>query len=289
MHETDTLIPPLLPGQTYHVDSLPCLVLLPDSIEEEQNDTVFYFENTSCDFSALVRHEPGVAGVFRPSSLQDNSMVTLILVVCFVLIGISLAWFHSFFWERFRGLFFVHHSEGRSSDTSNETRVQFLYVVLNCLFLAILASHFVLQKINTTLFLGNNQLMTGLLMAVIMGYYILKWGLTMGVNCVLFGSNKNLQWMRDVLFVTSLQGLLLFPLILLHVYFSWWGYNVVYYFTLVVFSAKLLTFYKSWKIFFQQKGGLMQTFLYFCTLEIVPLLAFASCFRIAMEWLRINF
>ena len=291
MHENDTLMPPLLPGQTYQVDSLPCLVLLPDSMmDEQQADTILYFEtNTSHDFSILVNHEPGVAGTFRPYTLHGDSILTLILLASFMLIGVSLARFRLFFLERLHGLFFIRYDDDRNSETSGETQVQLMYVALNCLFLAILANCFILQKVSVTLFFGNNLLMTGLLMAVIMGYYIVKWGLAMVVNHVFFGSNKNLQWTHSVIFITSLQCLLLFPLILLLVYFSWGLRNAVYYFTLVVILAKLLTFYKSWNIFFQQKGGLMQTFLYFCTLEIVPLLAFAGCLRITTEWMRIIF
>ncbi|MFC2384027.1 MAG: DUF4271 domain-containing protein [Hoylesella saccharolytica] len=53
--------------------------------------------------------------------------------------------------------------------------------------------------------------------------------------------------------------------------------------------AKLLSFYKQFVLFFRQKAGFLQIFLYFCALEIVPLCALLRTLAIAADYLKINF
>jgi len=83
--------------------------------------------------------------------------------------------------------------------------------------------------------------------------------------------------------------MLFFPAVLVQVYFDLGIENVIYYYVLVLFLAKILTFYKSWAIFFRQSGVYMQTFLYFCALEIAPLLGFAAALWWIADLLKINF
>ena len=52
--------------------------------------------------------------------------------------------------------------------------------------------------------------------------------------------------------------------------------------------AKILTFYKSFTIFFYQKGGFLQIILYFCALEMIPLMMLWSGLLVITENLKIN-
>ena len=52
---------------------------------------------------------------------------------------------------------------------------------------------------------------------------------------------------------------------------------------------KILSFYNELNIFFRQNGGTLQTFLYFCALELVPLLAFGGIWLMTIDLLKINF
>ncbi|MDE6689035.1 MAG: DUF4271 domain-containing protein, partial [Prevotella sp.] len=79
------------------------------------------------------------------------------------------------------------------------------------------------------------------------------------------------------------------PLVLLLVYFNFDAEKALFCFVVILILNKLLTFYKCWSIFFRQNGGILQTFLYFCALEITPLLAFAGAWLAMTDFLKVNF
>ena len=136
---------------------------------------------------------------------------------------------------------------------------------------------------------SNLSEVIGIFFGVFLLFFMLKAGLYTIVNNVFFDSKKNLQWMKTLLFVISAEGVLLFPCVMLLTYFNLSMQSVLYYFVIVLFFVKLLTFYKSWLIFFRQKGLFLQNILYFCALEITPLLAFGSMMVMITNSLKINF
>ena len=101
------------------------------------------------------------------------------------------------------------------------------------------------------------------------------------------GQNK--QLLSSLLLIAATQGVLIFPVVLLLVYFGLSLQNVLYYCIIVVIIAKFLTFYKSHIIFFRQKGGFLRNILYFCALEIVPFVALVGVSVALVDFLKINF
>ena len=120
-------------------------------------------------------------------------------------------------------------------------------------------------------------------------YFAAKWILYSLVNEVFFGSKKRLQWNQVFLMITAIEGVLLFPAVLLIVYFNLEVEKVIFYLIFVLLLNKILTFYKSWGIFFQQKGFSLQFFLYFCSLEITPLLVFGGLWLMIVNSLKVIF
>ena len=47
--------------------------------------------------------------------------------------------------------------------------------------------------------------------------------------------------------------------------------------------------YKSYAIFFKHGGGIVQNILYFCALELMPLLALVGILQITGNYLKVNF
>ena len=58
---------------------------------------------------------------------------------------------------------------------------------------------------------------------------------------------------------------------------------------LVIALFKLLSLYKSYIIFFRHRGGFLQNFLYFCTLELAPLAALIGSLTMIANCLKVNF
>ena len=104
-----------------------------------------------------------------------------------------------------------------------------------------------------------------------------------------FGSGPSQRWLKTLLFIAATEGVLLFPVVLLVVYFDLPLENAVYYYGFVFIFTKILAFYKSWTIFFRQNGIFLQIFLYFCALEIVPLLGLLGGLGVLIDQLKITF
>ena len=86
-----------------------------------------------------------------------------------------------------------------------------------------------------------------------------------------------------------MEGLLLAPFVLLHVFGGLSLQIALIGVASVIFLAKILTFYKCYLIFFQRLGAIMQIFLYFCALEMIPLVVLVGLLETFNEYLKINF
>ena len=78
-------------------------------------------------------------------------------------------------------------------------------------------------------------------------------------------------WMKSWLLTLVIEGLLLYPVVMLQAYFSMDVETALLCAAVIVGVMKILAFYKAYNIFFSTRGGIVQNFLYFCTLELIPL------------------
>jgi hypothetical protein len=85
-----------------------------------------------------------------------------------------------------------------------------------------------------------------------------------------------------------MEGVVFLPAVLLQAYFDMTEKNVVIYFVIVLIFVKILTFFKCYVAFFRRNVVKLQIILYFCALEMVPLLAFWGALDYVTDSLRIN-
>jgi hypothetical protein len=114
-------------------------------------------------------------------------------------------------------------------------------------------------------------------------------GLYTVVNLVFFDGKRNRQWIKSLLFIIALEGLLSMPAVIMGPYFDLPIHKVEIYFVIMLILVKLMTFYKCFIIFFRQNVVGLQIILYLCALEIVPLLALWEILDITANNLKINF
>ena len=95
--------------------------------------------------------------------------------------------------------------------------------------------------------------------------------------------------MKTKLFMSSMEGVVFLPAVLLQAYFDMTEKNVVIYFIIVLIIVKILTFFKCYVAFFRRNVVKLQIILYFCALEMVPLLAFWGALDFVTNSLKINF
>ncbi len=131
--------------------------------------------------------------------------------------------------------------------------------------------------------------MIGCFFGIFAGYFLFKYVVYGFVNWVFFDRKNNGRWRRSWLFLSSLEGVLLFPAVLLLVYFSLSLNAALIYTLIVMLFIKMLAFYKGYTIFFKRIGASLQIILYFCALELMPLMVLWGVLLITDNYLIINF
>ena len=281
---------PLLRKSTYQV-----IHDLPDSATEWQKDSAVqaYFQpgkdtrfSDRPDTLGLPgqRYEPP-AGTLRTDSL-----------------GYPAAYIDSFAWailalasslrcvmKMGKNFFFTENERTTTEpDTAAELRSQGWLVAFTALMLAVTYYDYSLWSATGVTFLPRHVLLMAYL-ASAAGYFLFKAGIYQLVNWVFFDGKKSEQWNKSMLFITAMEGLLLAPFVLLYVFGDLSLQISIIGVACVIILAKILTFYKGYLIFFQRFGAIMQNFLYFCALEMIPLVVLVGLLETFNEYLEINF
>ena len=232
----------------------------------------------------------GTAGDPVPYTIHGDNVLTGLLLLCFMLAVIAYSNVSSFITRQTKSFFLMPH-EGTTevTETATEVRFQFFLVLLTGLMLSLLFYFYTLYFVGETFILESQYHLIIIYLVMVLGYMLMKCLLYSIVNLVFFDSKKNRQWLKSMLFITSIEGILLFPAVILQAYFDISVKNVVIYFTIVLIIVKFLTLYKSYVIFFRQNVFRLQIILYFCALEMRPMLALWSFLVITANSLKINF
>lgn len=249
-----------------------------------------YFSKDTLFHPELPGGRYGVAGDPVPYSVHSDNVITSLLLVCFVMAVISLATARNFIIRQARNFFYIQH-EGTTevTETASELRFQTFLCFLTCILMALLYYFYTLHYFGDTFVLDTQYHLIAVYLAMVIAYFLVKVLLYSIVNTVFFDSKKNRQWIKSLLFIISLEGVLLFPAVILWAYFNVTLKNVLIYFIIVLIIVKILTFYKCFLIFFRRNVVKFQIILYFCTLEIIPLIAFWGALEITANSLKINF
>ena len=194
-----------------------------------------------------------------PYCQRDDDTVVLIIVICTIMGLLALATvgnqilreIKSFIYTRDYSFFF-----------GNAIERTYKYVLCGqtALLLA-LGIYLIDEEYTIWLYIGIFSL-----------YFIMRYILYYAINYFYFSAKQAQNWNHSLILITAVEGLFLFPLIVACVYFSL-PIKIAFYSAIaIVVCAKLSLFYKANRMFFGTLSGLLQNILYFCMLEIGPLL-----------------
>ena len=249
-----------------------------------------YFSKDSMFHPELQGGRVGVAGDPVPYRVQNDNVITSLLLACFLIAVIAFANAKHFIKREAKNFFYVPREERTDfSETSNELRFQLFLVGITCLQISLLFYFYTLHYIGETFVLRSQYTLIAIFLGIAITFFLLKAGWYTFANLVFFDGKRNQQWMKSLLFISSVEGVLLFPSVLLGGYFELDIEKVTIYVIVVLIFVKILTIYKCYIIFFRRNVVRLQIILYFCTLEIVPLLAFWGVLVVTANNLKINF
>ena len=232
----------------------------------------------------------GVAGDPVPYTVAGDNLMTSLLIGCFILAMLAFANSRQFIVRQAKNFF--RSANDRStvlSETTTELRFQIFLVLQTCLLFSIVYFFYRQDDDTTKVFLVEQYELIGIYSLVVAGYFIVKALLYFFVDWVFFDSWRNELWMKSYLFLISTEGVLLFPAVMLQAYFQMPVSATVIYVVTVIVIVKILTIYRCFVIFLGQKYGLLQIILYFCALELTPLLMLWALMERISGFLTINY
>lgn len=228
--------------------------------------------------NALLRSEKtqsftGMPGEPLPYQLRTDLPITCVVFLCFFLIIYALKNGKKYLHQHLKGFFRHKERAGLFDEISNfDIRYTLTLGSISCISVSL----FIYDYFSKT----EEVLYQTIPHYAILSVYILCILLTIGVkslltqfiNWIFFDKEKNSTWITAYFDLLSGASLILFPLALLIVYFNL-DFNFSKTFVLiVVICFKILLFYKCIRNFFNHFHGILHLILYFCSLEIIPLL-----------------
>ena len=248
-----------------------------------------FFSKDSLFHPELPGGRLGVSGDPVPYTVSGDNFVTSLLLLCFVLACVAFAQSREFIMRQLRKFFYIpRFGTTEISETSTELRFQLFLVLQTCLLAAI--GYFLYSRVSISdTFTIEQYQVIAIYAGIVAAYFLVKALLYSIVGWVFFERKKNGQWMKAYLFLFSSEGVLLFPVVLLLTYFNLSWDAAIIYALIVVGLIKILSFYKSYIIFFRGNGSFLQIFLYFCALEAVPFSALCGGLVVMSHYLKINF
>ena len=231
-----------------------------------------------------------MAGDPVPYTIARDNIITLLLIFCFCIALIAYTKSRRFILRQAKEFFRPPVSENMTAvtETSEELRFQFFLVLQTCLLLG-LVYFFYTQLYVADTFVVDHYQVIAIFSLTVFAYMTLKTLFYWLVGWVFFNKRNNEFWMKSNLFFLGMEGVCLFPVVMLQAYFKMPVQTTLVCTFLVIALFKLLSLYKSYIIFFRHRGGFLQNFLYFCTLELAPLAALIGSLTMIANCLKVNF
>lgn len=248
-----------------------------------------FFSNDPLYHPEVSRTHVGVAGDPVPYSMNNDNLVTGLLIACFLLTVFTFSRISGFITRQLKDFFYTPKGEHTILETGNEMRLQMVFVIQTSLIYGLLYYFYTTNFVTDTFIFSSGYVVLAIFAGIFLMYFTCKFGIYAMVNPVFFGNAANKKFLTSLLLITSVEGVLVFPILLLLAYFHFSAIYAIYYCAIAVILVKILTFYKSYIIFFKQKRYFLQIILYFCALEIVPLFALWGGLLSIVDLFKIKF
>ena len=247
-----------------------------------------FFSSNPMYHEELESKEYGIAGDPVPEILSNDDVITGLLILCFLFITFTLSKISGFIGRQLKDFFYPQRTDRDITETGNEVKFQFVFVGLTCLVYGLLYYLYATAYIADTFTFSSEYSILAIFIGVFIVYFLLRFTLYHSINNIFFTSKENRKFLTTLLFLTSMEGAALFPILILLTYLHFSPVYAAIYCAIVLFLVKILTFYKSYIIFFQQKRVFLQNILYFCALEMVPLIALWGGLSVIVDIFKIK-
>ncbi|MBO7119170.1 MAG: DUF4271 domain-containing protein [Bacteroidaceae bacterium] len=209
-----------------------------------------------------------------PFRLRQDAWSGLLLLVCLLLAASLVMRLSRKFKELLRGVFFPIPGKKEEPIVDDPLRysTRVVAVVLLSLTAAVVTFTYTQHEVGFYLFPETPYILLGALFLLWMGYFLLKRMMSGFVNWVFFRSEKIFTMHRVYTFIYVAEALLSLMLALVVAFLPVPHDEVLILSLCLVIFVKTVLLFKTYQIFFPKMYGTLHLIVYFCTLEIMPLL-----------------
>lgn len=219
----------------------------------------------------------GVSGEPVPYRLSNDVFITVTLLLClFVACFLVSRSMHALGLQAKSFLRLRDRNEDFSLKSESEVKDQFFVVLLECVVMSLLfVSLFTFVSSNPQFSKVNFQMSYMVLlvdMGIILAYFAYKYGMIRLFNWTFFRRSERQIWMRGYNLISFGKTVTLLVLVTMILYTELPNSVYISIFVALLAVFELLVLYKTKQIFFGSIVGIVPAILYFCTLELLPLL-----------------
>lgn len=208
-----------------------------------------------------------------PYMLRADWIITCIVLLCFFLGTFVLKNGKKYLLFRIKKLF---QSTRKNNQGDIVTSIYFHHSVvltgITCILCGLCLYDYFADQTPMLFQQLPHGLLLGTYILLIILFILGKYALYSFINWIFFDKEQNRQWTETYFDVVILGGLMLFPVVLLVIYFDLNFATTKVFILFILIFAKVLLFYKCIRNFFRQIHGIVHLILYFCALELTPTL-----------------
>ncbi len=233
----------------------------------------YYSRNALWQTEEVAYARQGMAGDPLPHRFRNDDLITGALLLSFFLIAWILTSSRRYITASAKNFFYPRERDNMfAGEGDSELRGAPLFVVLVSFLLGILFIDYARDFLPEVCAQISPYKLLAVAVGVIAAFFVGKTALYKAVNSIFFERWKCEQWRQDYRMSILTMTVLLLPLVSLVVFFDLDYALMRPTFLAVLLAVETLLLYRCRRIFFDTPGGYVHLFLYFCTLEMAPLL-----------------
>lgn len=249
-----------------------------------------FFSKDSLLHTELRGGRYGIAGDPIPYSFRNDDVLTPLFIIITLALMLAISRARQFL--KFQASHFFRKIRTDSSldrETASQRKYLIFAEVYSSVVLTLLFYFYAKEYITDTYITYTEYTLLCIFLGCFGGFFLVQHLLQAAVDNVFFPPREHKQWTSAKVLTTTLLGLLLTPVLMLLVYSTITVQNALISSLCVVIFIELLLFYKGFIIFFNKKGVYLHIFLYFCTLELVPILLLWGILVTVANYLKVNY
>lgn len=270
MIEPDSLI-----NDTLCADTL-CQPESQDTIVEDliSFDDCHFFSDDSLLHAEQPYRPFGFGATATPFHIRQDAWSGLLLLVCLLLTASLVMRLRKKFKELLRDVFIPIPGKKDEPLVDDPLRysTRLIAVILLSLTAAMVTFTYTQHEVGFYLFPETPYIMFGAFFLLWIAYFVVKRMMSSFVNWVFFRNEKIFTWTRAYTFLYVVEAMLCLVLALVVEYLPVPHEEVLVFAICLIFLVKILLLFKTYQIFFPKMYGTLHLIVYFCTLELMPLL-----------------